>query len=343
MDLLGDSNQEMQILKFVEAKEAGKRSASRLLLPQATDAVAGSSYRKQPIKGHLHILWDQGARGEPNAQPMATTATKTTTSRRCVESRTAQRRRDAIFDTLSSTDPGPPHLWSVHQGVVTETTQLGYGWARTTTTHPQNSKTAIICLAGLKIVKKLGLYASWVSDYQGPRRKNLDQVDGQQHRQAIPQQGSTQPQCAPLSRLNHKTPNGHNHSGQTRTIPLQVQHLQTSNTSPHGRPANEAHAMPIIHPLAGWTGLDRDVSPRTRTNWSICAKKTGKPRRTIDHATRETPVAVYRPTGICCSLWVGGEHHVSDTWFTNPNQDLTSVRFCGMGKSVWCMASLCHS
>ncbi len=50
MDLLGDSNQEMtleQILKFVEAKEAGKRSASRLLLPQATDAVAGSSYRKQ--------------------------------------------------------------------------------------------------------------------------------------------------------------------------------------------------------------------------------------------------------------------------------------------------------
>ena len=28
-------------------EEAGKRSASRLLLPQATDAVAGSSYRKQ--------------------------------------------------------------------------------------------------------------------------------------------------------------------------------------------------------------------------------------------------------------------------------------------------------
>ena len=50
MDLLGDKNQDMtleQVLKFVEAKEAGKRSASRLLLPQATDAVAGSSYRKQ--------------------------------------------------------------------------------------------------------------------------------------------------------------------------------------------------------------------------------------------------------------------------------------------------------
>ncbi len=50
MDLLGDENQDMtweQVLKFVEAKEAGKRSASRLLLPQATDAVAGSSYKKQ--------------------------------------------------------------------------------------------------------------------------------------------------------------------------------------------------------------------------------------------------------------------------------------------------------
>ena len=50
MDLLGDKNQDMmleQVLRFVEAKEAGKRSASRLLLPQATDAVTGSSYRKQ--------------------------------------------------------------------------------------------------------------------------------------------------------------------------------------------------------------------------------------------------------------------------------------------------------
>ena len=50
MDLLGDRNQDMtleQILRFVEAKEAGKRSASRLLLPQAMDAVTGSSYRRQ--------------------------------------------------------------------------------------------------------------------------------------------------------------------------------------------------------------------------------------------------------------------------------------------------------
>ena len=50
MNLLGDKNQDMtleQVLGFVEAKEAGKRSASLLLLPQATDAVTGSSYRRQ--------------------------------------------------------------------------------------------------------------------------------------------------------------------------------------------------------------------------------------------------------------------------------------------------------
>lgn len=36
-----------QFLGFIEAKEAGERSASCLLLPQVTDAVTGSSYRKQ--------------------------------------------------------------------------------------------------------------------------------------------------------------------------------------------------------------------------------------------------------------------------------------------------------
>ena len=42
VDLLGDRNQEMtleQVLKLIEAKEAGKSSASCLLLPQTTDAV----------------------------------------------------------------------------------------------------------------------------------------------------------------------------------------------------------------------------------------------------------------------------------------------------------------
>ena len=49
-DLLGDKDQSMSLedtVKFVEAKEAGKRSASHLLLPQSTDAVRGSTYKRQ--------------------------------------------------------------------------------------------------------------------------------------------------------------------------------------------------------------------------------------------------------------------------------------------------------
>lgn len=48
LDLLGDKNQDMtleQIIQFVEAKEAGKRSASRLLDTQSA-AAASSSYRR---------------------------------------------------------------------------------------------------------------------------------------------------------------------------------------------------------------------------------------------------------------------------------------------------------
>ena len=50
LELLGDKNQDMtleQILKFVEAKEAGKRSATRLFLPHVTDAITGSTYKRQ--------------------------------------------------------------------------------------------------------------------------------------------------------------------------------------------------------------------------------------------------------------------------------------------------------
>ncbi len=49
MDLLGDKNQDMtleEVLKFVEAKEAGKRSASRLHEPCAAEAIS-SSYRRK--------------------------------------------------------------------------------------------------------------------------------------------------------------------------------------------------------------------------------------------------------------------------------------------------------
>ncbi len=48
LDLLGDSNQNMkleEVLKFIEAKEAGRRSAASLIHPQSVDA-ARSSYRK---------------------------------------------------------------------------------------------------------------------------------------------------------------------------------------------------------------------------------------------------------------------------------------------------------
>ena len=50
MDLLGDKNQNMtleEVLRFLEAKESGKRSASRLLIPHSTSAAASSSYRRQ--------------------------------------------------------------------------------------------------------------------------------------------------------------------------------------------------------------------------------------------------------------------------------------------------------
>ena len=50
LKLLGDKNQDMtleQILRFVEAKEAGKRSATWLLLPHATDAITCSKYKRQ--------------------------------------------------------------------------------------------------------------------------------------------------------------------------------------------------------------------------------------------------------------------------------------------------------
>ena len=49
LDLLGDKNQNMtleQVFQFIEAKESGKRSASRLLVPHGTDSLTGSSYRR---------------------------------------------------------------------------------------------------------------------------------------------------------------------------------------------------------------------------------------------------------------------------------------------------------
>ena len=50
LDLLGDKNQDMtleQTLRFIEAKEAGKRSAVQLLLPHTVGAAVGSTYKRQ--------------------------------------------------------------------------------------------------------------------------------------------------------------------------------------------------------------------------------------------------------------------------------------------------------
>ena len=92
-----------QVLRFAEAKKAGKRSTSCLLLPQATHTVTGSSYRRQkkpsakgsPPKDQDRCTYcgtegteeaPQQELGELNAQPLvpsATFVTRTTTSRRC--------------------------------------------------------------------------------------------------------------------------------------------------------------------------------------------------------------------------------------------------------------------
>ena len=56
LDPLGDCNQNMtlqEVLRFVEAKEAGKRSASRLMSePQSSADAMRSSYKKNPPDGH---------------------------------------------------------------------------------------------------------------------------------------------------------------------------------------------------------------------------------------------------------------------------------------------------
>ena len=116
MDLLGDKNQDVtleQALKFVEAKEAGKRSASRLLLPQATDAVAGSSYRRQKkqsagtpsskdqdtctycgTKRHGKKTLQQELSAQPSV-PNAVIVAEITTLNRCAGEKLAQNRQEA--------------------------------------------------------------------------------------------------------------------------------------------------------------------------------------------------------------------------------------------------------
>ena len=90
LDLLGDKNLNMtleQVFQFIEAKESGKRSASRLLVPHGTDSLTGSSYRRHknealrerhPINmRHVHTVAKGDTGGvhqtryeESSAQPM---------------------------------------------------------------------------------------------------------------------------------------------------------------------------------------------------------------------------------------------------------------------------------
>ena len=85
-----------QVFGSIKAKEAGNRSASRLLLPQVTDAVTRSSHREQKkalIKDQETCTYcrTKGLRQNTltrvrrNAQPLsqsATSVTKTTTLKR---------------------------------------------------------------------------------------------------------------------------------------------------------------------------------------------------------------------------------------------------------------------
>ena len=67
LDLLGDKNQDMtleQVLQFVEAKESGKRSATRLLTPHSADALSSSSYRRRKSES----LREQGQKAHDNAK-----------------------------------------------------------------------------------------------------------------------------------------------------------------------------------------------------------------------------------------------------------------------------------
>ncbi len=166
------NNQEMtleQILKFIEErKQANDRhpacycSGGQFIQKAEKTANQGTT-AKTP--GYLWAREKPGS-GEPNAQPpMAPSATTVITSKRCVESRTAQKRPNTemqfsihyvgcpqrtttpldhhIFDNITSYGDNPSHNLSVE----------------ITLKNPRQQSFVIVCqrLAGLKIVKKLGL------------------------------------------------------------------------------------------------------------------------------------------------------------------------------------------
>ena len=93
LDLLGEKNQDMTLkdmIEYIEAKEAGKRSASRLLDPQSTDTCTlSSSYRRQqdvrnrggarpakPIAKHKEVCIYCGELGHGKTPPWHTRRTE---------------------------------------------------------------------------------------------------------------------------------------------------------------------------------------------------------------------------------------------------------------------------
>ncbi len=215
MDLLGDKNQDMtleQVLRFVEAKEAGKRSASRLLLPQATDAVAGSSYKRQkrqpardPPPKDQDTCTYCGARGHGRNPPTRVRRTECpafgTKCSRCDKDHHFEKmcrskhprptkgaeQGDAIFDTLCGiTSADSTKSTTLDHHVFDKVTkewlrkqskpqpyvrlQMGIRWEdydhfgfRLRIPQERSFVSAMAdtgcqsCLAGLKVVKKLGL------------------------------------------------------------------------------------------------------------------------------------------------------------------------------------------
>ena len=184
MDLLGDRNRDMtlkQILRFVEAKEAGKWSASRLLLPQAMDAVTGSSYRRQKRPSpKTHHQWirtpartvgpegteetPQQESGELNVQPLAPNATVVakTITLRCAGAKMVQGRRKTpnTKEWLRRQSKPQPYI-RLQMSIQKE----DYDHFRFPLRIPQKRSFVSAmadtgcqsCLAGLKIMKKLGL------------------------------------------------------------------------------------------------------------------------------------------------------------------------------------------
>ncbi|VDI45747.1 Hypothetical predicted protein [Mytilus galloprovincialis] len=147
LDLLGDKNQDMtleQVFKFVEAKEAGKRSASRLLDSHGAEA-ASSSYRR---KRNANVAkdtkkYDNNKGKEPSNLIIIFT-------RRC------------IAHGLKRPSQPQPFINIVVKVVEDDYKQLGFqnslvSQQRSTVIPAMADTGCQSCLAGIKVLYKIGL------------------------------------------------------------------------------------------------------------------------------------------------------------------------------------------